>query len=154
MIANNTPWPVVAFKQWTDQGTIPGINGKVDLDVFFGSPEELNAYSYTQAVVNSNPITPNEPSNTSNLTQSTTEGGDAPISGLQPTTNDATKNNTESVITEGISNPTTSSKTSQEGSTSEIQALKEILTRIETKIDSIVGRSLLERIKNLWSKIW
>lgn len=32
----DTPWPVVAMKQWTDRGSVAGIPGSVDGDTFYG----------------------------------------------------------------------------------------------------------------------
>lgn len=39
-----TPWPVVAMKQWTSSGTLPGIPSYVDRDTFFGTREQLARY--------------------------------------------------------------------------------------------------------------
>ena len=38
------PWRFAAIKQYSDQGTTPGIAGAVDLDVFYGTPDEFRAY--------------------------------------------------------------------------------------------------------------
>jgi lysozyme len=38
------PWPVLAMKQYSRTGTVPGIAGPVDLDVFYGDAEQLRAY--------------------------------------------------------------------------------------------------------------
>jgi GH25 family lysozyme M1 (1,4-beta-N-acetylmuramidase) len=37
-------WPGLAMKQYSDQGSVPGIAGPVDLDVFYGSVEQLLAH--------------------------------------------------------------------------------------------------------------
>lgn len=37
-------WPVVAMKQFTSSGTVNGINGQCDLDVFFGDAAALARY--------------------------------------------------------------------------------------------------------------
>lgn len=42
-------WPVLAFKQYTDHGSVPGVAGYVDLDVFFGDAASLAAYGYKGA---------------------------------------------------------------------------------------------------------
>jgi GH25 family lysozyme M1 (1,4-beta-N-acetylmuramidase) len=36
-----TPWPTVAIKQWTSTGTLPGIQGNVDLNTGFALEEEV-----------------------------------------------------------------------------------------------------------------
>lgn len=41
---DGTPWPVVAFKQYTDAGVTPGIPGRVDTNVFFGDAAALSRY--------------------------------------------------------------------------------------------------------------
>jgi lysozyme len=38
-------WTSWKFWQWSSTGTVPGINGSVDLDWFQGTPEELQAYA-------------------------------------------------------------------------------------------------------------
>jgi lysozyme len=51
---NNTPdvtdplkyWSVIAFHQWTNAQTVPGIPNKVDGDAFFGDNAALAAYGY------------------------------------------------------------------------------------------------------------
>ncbi len=40
----DTPWPVVAFKQWEDNEQLSGISGNVDADVFFGDDTAFKAY--------------------------------------------------------------------------------------------------------------
>lgn len=37
-------WAAAAMKQYSDRGTVPGISGGVDLDVFYGTAEQLLAY--------------------------------------------------------------------------------------------------------------
>jgi lysozyme len=38
------PWPVLAMKQYSDRGSVPGVAGPVDLDVFYGTEDQLRAY--------------------------------------------------------------------------------------------------------------
>jgi LysM repeat protein len=40
-----TPWPFVAFKQYSWSGSVPGVAGQVDLDVFNGTLAQLEAYT-------------------------------------------------------------------------------------------------------------
>jgi GH25 family lysozyme M1 (1,4-beta-N-acetylmuramidase) len=47
-----TPWPIVAIKQWTSSGTLPGVPARVDLNTAFeeedmGLREEFEAYKKT-----------------------------------------------------------------------------------------------------------
>jgi lysozyme len=42
----NTAWPVVAIQQNSSSGTITGITGKVDTDIFFGDAKALKSYGY------------------------------------------------------------------------------------------------------------
>jgi lysozyme len=37
-------WPVLAMKQYSASGTVPGVAGAVDLDVFYGDAARLRAY--------------------------------------------------------------------------------------------------------------
>lgn len=39
-------WPVLAMKQYSDTGSLPGVAGDVDLDVFYGDADQLRAYGY------------------------------------------------------------------------------------------------------------
>lgn len=39
-----TPWPVVAFRQWTDKQQVPGITTVADGDVFYGDATEMQKY--------------------------------------------------------------------------------------------------------------
>lgn len=41
---NDTPWPVVAFRQYTSHGAVPGVAGAVDLDIFYGDLTALAKY--------------------------------------------------------------------------------------------------------------
>lgn len=41
---DGSPWPFVAMKQYTSSGSLPGIRGRVDLNVFYGSREQLLKY--------------------------------------------------------------------------------------------------------------
>jgi hypothetical protein len=38
------PWPALAMKQYSDTGTVPGVAGPVDLDVFYGTEDQLRAH--------------------------------------------------------------------------------------------------------------
>jgi len=42
-------WPAAAMKQYSDRGTVPGVLGGVDLDVFYGDAEQLRAYGRPSA---------------------------------------------------------------------------------------------------------
>jgi lysozyme len=42
--APRTDWPFVAIKQYTSSGRVPGINGNVDLDVFYGDLTAFQRY--------------------------------------------------------------------------------------------------------------
>ncbi|MFS8131113.1 MAG: glycoside hydrolase family 25 protein [Candidatus Dojkabacteria bacterium] len=44
--APTTSWPVVALKQYSSTGSIQGVNGSVDLDVFFGDLTLFKKYGY------------------------------------------------------------------------------------------------------------
>jgi GH25 family lysozyme M1 (1,4-beta-N-acetylmuramidase) len=37
-------WPVLAMKQYSDAGAVPGVDGPVDLDVFYGGEDQLRAH--------------------------------------------------------------------------------------------------------------
>lgn len=37
-------WPAPAMKQYSESGTVPGVAGPVDLDVFYGTEDELRAH--------------------------------------------------------------------------------------------------------------
>ena len=39
-------WPFLAWKQYADNGSVAGINGNVDLDVFYGDAEAYKKYGY------------------------------------------------------------------------------------------------------------
>lgn len=41
-------WPFAAIQQWTNSQTVPGINGGVDGDVFFGDVEAFKKYGYQE----------------------------------------------------------------------------------------------------------
>lgn len=46
---NNYPtgaWPFMAMQQWTNKQVVPGISGKVDGDVFFGTADAFKKYGY------------------------------------------------------------------------------------------------------------
>lgn len=45
----STEWPFVAVKQYSDKGSVPGVAGPVDVDVFYGSADQLRAYGATSA---------------------------------------------------------------------------------------------------------
>ena len=40
------PWAFVAIQQWTNKQQVPGINSKVDGDVFFGDVATFKKYGY------------------------------------------------------------------------------------------------------------
>ncbi|MBX3111392.1 MAG: hypothetical protein KF857_05220 [Fimbriimonadaceae bacterium] len=42
--APSTPWPFVAMRQYSDRETVPGISGRVDGDVFYGTLDDLLKY--------------------------------------------------------------------------------------------------------------
>lgn len=37
-------WPGLAMKQYTDKGSVPGVAGPVDVNVFYGTADQLRAY--------------------------------------------------------------------------------------------------------------
>lgn len=41
------PWPVLALKQFSSTGSVPGVSGNVDLDVFYGDLGTFSAYGYS-----------------------------------------------------------------------------------------------------------
>lgn len=43
---NTGKWPFMAIQQWTDKQQVPGIQGNVDGDVFFGSEGQFMEYGY------------------------------------------------------------------------------------------------------------
>jgi len=43
---NGGAWQTAAIQQWTDSQTVPGIEGGVDGDAFFGTVEQFQAYGY------------------------------------------------------------------------------------------------------------
>lgn len=55
---NKTPWPSVAFKQYTSSGAIGGVAGNVDLDSFLGTKDDFKKYGYGGA--STEPATANE----------------------------------------------------------------------------------------------
>ncbi len=66
-------WSSWKFWQYSDHGSVPGINERVDLDVWFGSPAELAAYSPQSGTSPQAPAGNNSP------------GGDvAPVNTSQP----------------------------------------------------------------------
>jgi GH25 family lysozyme M1 (1,4-beta-N-acetylmuramidase) len=56
VLAGPGKWPVVAIKQWTSTGSVPGINGPVDQDTFEGDATALAAYGYQGDNVNQQDI--------------------------------------------------------------------------------------------------
>ncbi|MEP7103829.1 MAG: glycoside hydrolase family 25 protein [Candidatus Dojkabacteria bacterium] len=58
-IAPSTPWPFVAFKQYSSTGSISGIEGNVDFDVFFGDKNSLKKYGYQPPINIPDPIEDN-----------------------------------------------------------------------------------------------
>lgn len=49
--SGNTAWPFTAMRQWTDKGTVHGISGLVDQDVFYGDSDAFAKYGYQTPVV-------------------------------------------------------------------------------------------------------
>lgn len=47
----NTPWPVVAFKQYTDKSSDPAIPTNVDADIFYGDETTFDKYMYHPPVI-------------------------------------------------------------------------------------------------------
>lgn len=43
-------WPEAAMQQWTDKQQVPGIQGVIDGDVFFGSVEQFKSYGFKKPV--------------------------------------------------------------------------------------------------------
>jgi hypothetical protein len=43
-------WPFAAMQQWTDKQIVPGANGELDGDVFFGDSKAFGAYGYHKPV--------------------------------------------------------------------------------------------------------
>ena len=56
-------WPYAAMKQYTDRGTVPGISGNVDVDVFYGTVDQLLKYCKQGATPPPQPPTPPTPPN-------------------------------------------------------------------------------------------
>ncbi len=70
-----TKWSVVAFKQWTDTATVPGISGQVDGDVFYGDISQFNKYGYQPPVIQkiiTQPVVSTPVESSSPTTQETT----------------------------------------------------------------------------------
>ncbi len=44
-------WPFIVMQQWTNAQQVPGINGKVDGDYFFGTADQFKAYGYHKPIV-------------------------------------------------------------------------------------------------------
>lgn len=65
-IAPSEEWPFVAMQQYSSTGTVPGIVGRVDLDVFNGNPEAFAKYGAAGSVnvppAQPTPIPPSPPS--------------------------------------------------------------------------------------------
>jgi GH25 family lysozyme M1 (1,4-beta-N-acetylmuramidase) len=51
VLAGPGKWPVVAIKQWTSAGSVPGISGAVDRDTFEGDATTLAAYGFQGAAM-------------------------------------------------------------------------------------------------------
>lgn len=51
-------WDFIAMLQTSWNGVVPGINGKVDLDVFAGTLEQFKAYGYQQPAPKPVPVPP------------------------------------------------------------------------------------------------
>lgn len=55
-------WQSAAMQQWTDKQVVPGIQGGVDGDVFFGTVEQFKSYGYkAPAPVVTPPVVPTPP---------------------------------------------------------------------------------------------
>ncbi len=54
-------WQTAALQQWTDGQSVPGINGNVDGDVFFGTVGQFEAYGYKSATPEITVTPPQEP---------------------------------------------------------------------------------------------
>lgn len=46
----STDWNVVAMRQYTSNKTFPGVSGRVDANVFYGTLQQFNKYGYHQPV--------------------------------------------------------------------------------------------------------
>lgn len=57
-------WKTAAMQQWTSEQTVPGINGNVDGDVFFGNIDGFKALGYQKPVV----VPPTDPCEAQNTT--------------------------------------------------------------------------------------
>lgn len=44
------PWQFVAIKQYSAKGSVAGVHGEVDLDVFYGTADQLRAYGFKGAI--------------------------------------------------------------------------------------------------------
>ncbi len=85
-----TKWSVVAFKQWTDSATIPGVNGQVDADVFYGDLTQLNKYGYQPPVVTrsvSDPVVSDTTSSPVETITPTTSAPTTDTSKVEPVSN-------------------------------------------------------------------
>lgn len=51
-----TPWPFIAIRQTTSGGSVPGINGRVDLDIFYGDKSQWLAYGKQGSVPAPTPV--------------------------------------------------------------------------------------------------
>lgn len=74
----NTPWPFLAFRQYSDKETVPGVSGGIDGDVFYGDEAAFNRYGYHAP----KPVIVPEPVPT--YTPPTPEPAPAPISNPIP----------------------------------------------------------------------
>lgn len=60
-------WPCLALKQYSDRGTTPGQPGPVDLDVFYGGPDQLAAYGYRPTPTPGDDMTPEQDARLKNI---------------------------------------------------------------------------------------
>ena len=54
-------WPALAMKQYDDKGEVPGVAGQVDLDVFYGTEDQLRAYGRGATPDDGGPVGPDGP---------------------------------------------------------------------------------------------
>lgn len=98
---NTGKWEFAAMYQWTDKQTVPGANGVLDGDVFFGTTDQFKLYGYQPAPVQPDPtpapaetttttptetVTPATPDVPTTDQSPPTETPVAPVEPTQPTT--------------------------------------------------------------------
>lgn len=55
-----TQWPFVAIRQTTSSGAVPGISGSIDLDIFYGTADQLRKYGVPAGSTGGIDMTPEE----------------------------------------------------------------------------------------------